>query len=119
MAHHHDIDFHRLDVAERIDERLAFFYAGVGACEIHRIGRESLFGEFKTGAGTGAVFKEKVHDRKAAQRGHLLDGTFQNFTELLGIIQNGTDILLGHPLEPKQMLDLQSAHLILHFYEVN
>ena len=111
MADDHDINLHGLDVAERIDERFALLDAGVGTREVHRVGRESLFGEFKARTRTGAVLEEKVHHRKAAKRRNLLDGTFQNFTELLGVIKDSTDILLGHALESKQVFNLKRAQL--------
>src|SRR5437667_964361 len=104
MAYHDHVDPHRLEVARRVDQRLALGYGRAARRDVHRVGRQPLLREFERDAGARRCFKEEVDDRLAAQRGHLLDRALGDFLERFGGVENEPDLLGGHVLEPGEIL---------------
>src|SRR5262249_35422245 len=72
MAHHHEVHALGFDVLGGVDERLAFTDAGGAGREVDGVGRETLGGQAKAGAGPSGGFKEEVDDNLALQIAALL-----------------------------------------------
>ena len=95
-----DIDFHGFDIFEGVQQRLAFFDAGIGTRKIHDVRRKAFFRQFKACPRPSAVFKKQIHDGHAPKRGHFFNRPFQQLAKFDGGIQNRANILFADALKP-------------------
>ena len=85
------VDPHRLEIARRVDERLALRDARARRGDVHRVGRQPLLGELERDARARRRLEEQVDDRRAAQRRHLLDRALADLLERLGGVENAVE----------------------------
>ena len=104
VADHDHVDPHRLEIARRVDERLALRHARPRRGDVHRVGRQALFGELERDARARRRLEEQVDDRRAAQRRHLLDRPLADLLERLGGVENQLNLLAAQRLEPQEIL---------------
>ena len=88
VANHDEGRRHREQIARGIQQALAFDEARGGRGEIHRVGREALFGQLERGSCPGGRLDEEVDHGLAAQRGDFLDLTCADLREALGSVQD-------------------------------
>ena len=93
VADHDHVDPHRLEIARRVDERLALDDARARRGDVDRVGREPLLGELERDARARRRLEEQVDDRRAAQRRHLLDRPLADLLERLGGVENEANLL--------------------------
>jgi hypothetical protein len=72
--------------------------------DAERVGAEALLGNLERRARAGARLEEQVHDRLAAQRGHLLDGARAHFLHRLGGVEDERDLLRREVGDAQQVL---------------
>ena len=83
------VDPHRLEVARRVDQRLALATPTSRAAATFTVSaREALLGELEGDARARRRLEEEVDDRLAAQRRHLLDRPLGDFLERLGGVED-------------------------------
>ena len=93
MPQHDEVGGHRLEVAERVEQRLALHEARRRRREVQRVGGEPLFRDLERRARAGRRLDEEIDDGLAAQRRDLLDLTRRDVGEPLGGVEDQRDLV--------------------------
>ena len=104
VADHHHVDPHRLQVARRVDQVLAFADRGRGARDVHRVRRESLLRELEGDARSCRGLVEQIDDGLAAKGRDFLDLSLADLLERLGDVEDGANLIGAQRLEAGQIL---------------
>jgi len=88
MSHDNLRDAHRLDVASRIDKRLAFHQAAAGRGEVDGVGTEPFGSQTETGAGSRGRLEEQVGDDRAGECGEFVFAFGCQTFELGRLVEN-------------------------------
>src|SRR5690606_29196647 len=101
---HDHVDPHRLQIARRVDQRLALLQARAVARHVDRVRAQPLLRELEGDARAGRRLEEEVDDRLAAQDRDLLDRPLADLLERLGRVQDRADLRGRELLEADQVL---------------
>src|SRR5690606_28884483 len=113
VTDHDHVDPHRLEIARRVDERLALLHAGSRGRDVHGICGQPLLGELERDACARRRLEEQVDDRLAAQHRHLLDRALADLLERLGGVEDRADLFRTESLEAGEVLP-QRGGLLNH-----
>ena len=106
VAHHEQVGRHRAQVGNGVEQRLALAGRAARNVKVDHIGRQTLGGDFKGGAGAGAVFKKQVEHAFAAQQRDFFHLAVADRDKLAGCVQDVGEDVLGQTLGREQVNQL-------------
>ena len=103
VPHHDHVGRHRLEVLDRVDQRLPFRHARRRRGDAERVGAQPLLGDLEGRAGAGAGLEEEVDHRAPAQRRDLLDGPAADLLHRHGGVEDQRDLVPLHAGDAEQV----------------
>ena len=103
VAHHKQVGRHGREVGNGVQQRLALGSRAASDVEVEYVGRQSLGGNFKGGAGARAVLKEQVEHAFAAQQRHLFHFSIVHADKAGGGVEDVRQDGARQPLDGQQV----------------
>src|SRR6266705_1582012 len=108
VPHHQAIRFHRIQVENRIEKRLALFQAGRFRLQVHRVRAEPRCGCSKADSRACRRFEKRQRHRLPAQRCQFFQGMLLNFLEGFALVEKKSEFVRVERFESQQIAEFDA-----------